>query len=107
MGPLAGIKIVEFTGIGPGPFCGMILADMGADVVRIDRPNSNDSEDYVAGMRSDILARGRRSISLDLKNPDDVETALKLVEQADGIIEGYRPGIMEKLGLGPDVCMAR
>ncbi|TDI58633.1 MAG: CoA transferase [Alphaproteobacteria bacterium] len=107
MGPLAGVKIVEFTGIGPGPFAGMILADMGADVVRIDRPNSNDSDDYVKGMRADILARGRRSISLDLKNPDDVETALKLVDQADGLIEGYRPGIMEKLGLGPDVCLAR
>ena len=83
MGPLAGVKIVELTGIGPGPFAGMILADMGADVVRIDRPNANDSEDYIAGVRGDILARGRRSISLDLKNPDDVETALKLVEQAE------------------------
>ena len=103
MGPLKGIKVIEMAGIGPGPFCGMLLADMGADVIRIDRPGGNN----LLGLKYDVLGRGRRSIALDLKSPDDVATVLKLVEKADGLIEGYRPGVMERLGLGPDVCMAR
>jgi len=105
-GPLSGLKIVEFAGIGPGPFCGMLLSDLGADVVRVDRKGPKDG----GGGRSspaDVTARGRRSVALDLKNPEAIETCLKLLEQADGLIEGFRPGVMERLGLGPDVVLAR
>ena len=106
MGPLSGIKIVEITGIGPGPFCGMMLADMGAEVLRVDRAQSVSGE--APGRPSlDLLARGRRSIGVDLKHPQGVETVLRLVERADAILEGFRPGVMERLGLGPDVCLAR
>ena len=101
-GPLTGVKVVEFEGIGPGPFCGMLLSDLGADVIRIDGPRSRSG-----GGAKDVTGRGRRSISLDLKNSDDVETCLKLLEKADALIEGYRPGVLEKLGLGPDVVLAR
>ena len=104
MGPLAGLKVIELQGIGPGPYCGMMLADMGADITRIDR-SSNVGAD--TGGRVDILARGRRSIGVDLKNPDGVETVLKLIAQADVLIEGFRPGVTERLGLGPEVCLAR
>ncbi|MFN3514508.1 MAG: CaiB/BaiF CoA transferase family protein [Phenylobacterium sp.] len=100
-GPLTGLKIVEFAGIGPGPFCGMLLSDLGADVVRIDRKGQGRSSP------ADITSRGRRSIGLDLKNPDAVETCLKLMEKADAVFEGFRPGVMERLGLGPDVALAR
>lgn len=100
-GPLSGLKIVEFAGIGPGPFCGMLLSDLGADVVRIDRKGAG------RGSPADITARGRRSVALDLKNPAAIETCLKLMEEADGIIEGFRPGVMERLGLGPDVALKR
>lgn len=100
-GPLAGLKIIEFAGIGPGPFCGMLLSDLGADVVRIDRKGGR------GGAPSDVTARGRRSVALDLKSPAAVQTCLKLMEQADGIIEGFRPGVMERLGLGPDVALKR
>ena len=103
MGPLTGLKVIELQGIGPGPFCGMMLADMGAEVIRIDRASAVGQEPR----RADILARGRRSIAVDLKNPDGVETVLKLLEQADVLIEGFRPGVMERLGLGPDVCLER
>ena len=99
-GPLNGIKIIEMAGIGPGPFAGMLLADMGAEVIRIDRAAG-------AATPSDITSRGKRSIALDLKNPASVELALKLIESADGLFEGFRPGVMEKLGLGPDVCLQR
>jgi alpha-methylacyl-CoA racemase len=99
-GPLNGIKIIEMAGIGPGPFAGMLLADMGAEVIRIDRAAG-------AATPSDITSRGKRSIALDLKNPVSVELALKLIESADGLFEGFRPGVMEKLGLGPDVCLQR
>ena len=103
MGPLEGLKVVEMAGIGPGPFCAMLLADMGADVVRIDRrmPAAGVDKKY------QILNRGRRSISLDLKDPDDLETVLRLIEKADALIEGFRPGVMERLGLGPDACFRR
>ncbi|KCZ55228.1 CaiB/BaiF CoA transferase family protein [Hyphomonas chukchiensis] len=101
-GPLDGVRIVEFAGIGPGPFCGMLLSDMGADVIRIDRPG-----DGKPGRAADVMSRGRRSISLNLKDPADVETALKLMEKADGLIEGFRPGVMERNGLGPDVVLGR
>ena len=101
-GPLSGVKIVEFAGIGPGPFCGMLLSDLGADVVRIDRAG-----DVRPGNPNDVGGRGRRSVALNLKDPADVETALKLMEKADGLIEGFRPGVMERLGLGPDVALQR
>ena len=100
-GPLSGLKIVEFAGIGPGPFCGMLLSDLGADVVRVDRKGSGRSSP------ADVTSRGRRSVALDLKSPDAIEAVLKLLESADGLIEGFRPGVMERLGLGPDVALAR
>lgn len=100
-GPLSGLKIVEFAGIGPGPFCGMLLSDLGADVVRVDRKGSGRASP------ADVTSRGRRSIALDLKSPDAIEAVLKLLESADGLIEGFRPGVMERLGLGPDVVLKR
>jgi alpha-methylacyl-CoA racemase len=100
-GPLSGVKIIEFAGIGPGPFCGMLLSDLGADVVRIDRKGPGRSSP------ADVTSRGRRSVALDLKNPASIETCLKLMESADGVIEGFRPGVMERLGLGPDVALKR
>lgn len=105
-GPLAGIKVLEVAGIGPGPFCGMMLSDMGASVTRLDRAGSVKAE-MPDRPSADVLARGRRSVGVDLKSPDGIETVLKMVEQADVIIEGFRPGVMERLGLGPDVCLAR
>ena len=103
MGPLEGVKVVEVGGIGPGPFCGMMLSDMGANIIRIDRKGHRGRVEA----KYDILHRGRRSIGLDLKKPEGVEAALKLVEQADALQEGFRPGVMEKMGLGPDVCLKR
>jgi len=105
-GPLQGVKVLEFAGIGPGPFAAMMLADMGAEVVRIDRADRVRGGDPNEPPR-DILNRGRRSVAVDLKNPDGIETVLKLVEKSDVIVEGFRPGVMERLGLGPDVCQAR
>lgn len=99
MGPLHGVKVIEFAGIGPGPFCAMLLSDMGAEVVRIDRKGGRGANKF------DITSRGRRSLALDLKNPQAVQTALKLIAQADALLEGFRPGVMEKLGLGPDVAL--
>src|SRR5262245_6110217 len=101
MGPLAGVKVIEFAGIGPGPFCAMLLSDMGAEVVRIDRKGGRGANKF------DITSRGRRSIALDLKKPEAVETALRLIGKADALLEGFRPGVMEKLGLGPDVALKR
>ena len=106
MGPLSGVRIIELQGIGPAPFCGMMLSDMGADVVRIDRAANVRGGDP-AKPPTDVLARGRRSIGIDLKHTDGVEVALKLIASADGVIEGFRPGVMERLGLGPDVCLQR
>jgi alpha-methylacyl-CoA racemase len=105
VGPLQGVKIVELAGIGPGPFAGMLLSDMGADIVRIDRAQQVTGD--FSKPNREPLYRGRRSIGVDLKNPDGVEAVLRLVEQADALIEGYRPGVTERLGLGPDVCLAR
>ena len=102
MGPLAGIKVVEMAAIGPGPFCSMMLSDMGAEIIRIDRLNQKGS-----GHRANVLHRGRKSIAVDLKNPQGVETTLELIEQADVLVEGFRPGVMERLGLGPEVCLER
>ncbi len=104
MGPLEGIRIVEVAGIGPGPFCAMMLSDMGADVLRVDRA---DRVRGGGGASFDLLNRGRRSIGVDLKNPEGVALVLDLVAKADGLVEGFRPGVMEKLGLGPDACLAR
>ncbi|MCS5637084.1 MAG: CoA transferase [Myxococcota bacterium] len=106
MGPLEGVKILEVAGIGPGPFAGMMLSDMGAEVIRIDRADRARGGDP-ANPPKDVLARGRRSIAVDLKHPEGIETVLALVEKADVIIEGFRPGVMERLGLGPDVCLQR
>jgi alpha-methylacyl-CoA racemase len=98
-GPLAGIRIIEFAGIGPGPFCGMMLADHGAEVIRIDRPAA-----YLDPR--DPLLRGRKSVTLDMKKPEGVAAARDLCRSAHGLIEGFRPGVMERLGLGPDVLLA-
>jgi alpha-methylacyl-CoA racemase len=105
MGPLAGCRVVELAGIGPGPFAGMILADMGAEVVRVDRPGEGML--FPGAERFDLLNRGKKSVLLDLKRPADVRTALELVARADVLIEGYRPGVAERLGVGPDQCLAR
>jgi acetyl-CoA hydrolase len=104
-GPLAGLRILEIYGIGPVPFCGMLLADLGADVVLVDREQMG-AEDLDLG-RHTIVNRGKRSIALDLKSDEGVQTLLRLVENCDALMEGMRPGVMERLGLGPDVCLAR
>ncbi len=101
-GPLAGVRIVEFVGVGPGPFAAMWFADMGAEVVRIDRPGQRWNQ-----TRGDVLNRGRRSMALDLKKEGAVEVALRMIESADVLLEGFRPGVMERLGLGPRECLAR
>ncbi len=106
MGPLAGITVVEIAGIGPGPFCGMMLADLGADVIRVDRVQSVQGGDPERPP-ADFLARGRRSVGVDLKSPDGVEVVLGLVERADALFEGFRPGVTERLGIGPEECLAR
>jgi alpha-methylacyl-CoA racemase len=107
MGPLAGVRVVELAGIGPGPFAAMMLADMGAEVVRVDRVGGTPAAFDTGGPRFDVLNRGRRSIAVDLKHPDGLATVLGLVEQADALLEGFRPGVTERLGLGPDVCLER
>ncbi|HWB35439.1 MAG TPA: CaiB/BaiF CoA-transferase family protein, partial [Rugosimonospora sp.] len=101
-GPLAGVRVIELGGIGPGPFCGMLLADLGADVIRVDRPEE-------AGTPSPhpILHRGRRSVVLDLKDPNGLDAVRRLVDGADALVEGFRPGVTERLGIGPDECLAR
>jgi alpha-methylacyl-CoA racemase len=106
MGPLTGVKIVEFGGIGPPPMCAMLLADMGADVLRIDRTQPSGLGLPVP-RRFAVMDRSRRSIAVDLKQPQGLEVALRLLDQADALIEGFRPGVMERVGLGPEVCLAR
>ena len=105
-GPLAGLRIVEFAGIGPGPMTGMLLADLGAEVVSIARPVPVDTG-IARAPEYDITRRNRRNLALDLKAPEGVACALDLVARADGLIEGFRPGVMERLGLGPEICHAR
>jgi alpha-methylacyl-CoA racemase len=105
-GPLTGVKVLEIAGIGPGPFCGMLLADMGADVLRVDRLQESDLGLPLAP-KYDVMARGRRSIALDLKQAAAVEAVLDLAARADALIEGFRPGVTERLGLGPEDCLAR
>ena len=105
-GPLAGYKIIEIAGIGPGPFAAMMLSDMGAEVVRVERVQAvRDATSSNANW--DVMQRGRKNIAIDLKQPDGVEALLQLVERADALIEGFRPGVMERLGVGPDICLAR
>ena len=99
-GPLEGVKVIELAGIGPGPMCAMLLSDLGAEVIRVDRQAEVDLG-VNRKRQFNVLNRGRRSIAVDLKNPDGVEVVLKLVEQADALIEGFRPGVTERLGLGP------
>ncbi len=101
MGPLQGIRIVEFAGIGPGPFAAILFSDMGAEVVRIDRKGGRSPA------RTEIYMRGRTAVALDMKKPEGVEAALRLIDRADALIEGFRPGVMERLGVGPDVCLSR
>ena len=103
MGPLEGIKILEVGGIGPGPFCGMMLSDMGADIVRVERKGGLSLTDP----KFMVYTRNRRSIFIDMRESDGVATVLKMVEQVDALQEGFRPGVMEKLGLGPEICLAR
>ena len=105
-GPLVGLKVVELAGIGPGPFAAMLLADLGADVVRVDRP-ADAGLGVPRGYEFDLASRSRPSVAVDLKHPDGIETVLRLVESADVLIEPCRPGVTEKLGLGPGDCMAR
>lgn len=104
-GPLAGLKVVEMAGLGPAPFAGMMLADLGAEVIVIDRVST--AKPSVEQVRTQIARRGKKSIALDLKKPEAVEAVLKLIEQSDILLEGFRPGVMERIGLGPDVCLAR
>ena len=104
MGPLAGKKIIEIAGLGPGPVCGMLLADMGAEVIVIDR-RATSNPSALALANAAIMNRGKKSIALDLKTDGGRDVALRLLENADGLIEGFRPGVMERLGLGPDDCI--
>ena len=106
MGPLKGFKVVEIAGIGPGQFCGMLLADMGAQLIRVDR---KDDADLGIGIpqKFNLMNRSRPAIGVDLKSPSGVDLVLKLCEDADALFEGFRPGVMERLGLGPDDCIAR
>ena len=104
MGVLSGVRVVEFAGIGPAPFCGMLLADMGANVILVERSNAKADDPFALG-GNNIVHRGKRSLALDLKNPEAIDAVLKLIESADCLLEGMRPGVMERLGLGPDVCL--
>ena len=106
MGPLDGKQIIEIAGIGPGPFCAMVLADLGAEVIRVDRASAVPDE-LPDGPSMDLLNRGRDSIAVDLKKEEGVETVLRLVENADALIEGFRPGVAERLGIGPEKCLNR
>lgn len=105
-GPLAGIKVVEFAGIGPGPFCGMLLADMGAEVTLLERAGGTFASQLFGGGRKAVANRGKKSLCIDLKNPEAKALVMQLIGEADVLIEGFRPGVMERLGFGPDVCLA-
>lgn len=104
-GSLEGLRVVEFAGLGPAPFCCMLLADHGADVLRVTRPRAQGDAPHIDA--TDVLARGRRTVALDLRQPAGAEAALELIARADALVEGFRPGVMERLGLGPEVCLAR
>ena len=108
MGPLHGLKVIEFAGIGPGPFAAMLFADMGAEVVRIERKSAVRRPLSLLNLGPlDVTSRGRRAVGLDIKRPEGRDAALRLIDRADALIEGFRPGVMERLGLGPDPCLAR
>ena len=108
MGPLHGLKVIEFAGIGPGPFAAMLFADMGAEVVRIERKSAVRRPLSLLNLGPlDVTSRGRRAVGLDIKRPEGRDAALRLIDRADALIEGFRPGVMERLGLGPDACLAR
>ena len=106
MGVLDGVRIVEIAAIGPAPFCGMLLADMGAEVILIERTGSKAGDPVDLG-KNKITNRGKRSLALDLKDPRAIDAVLRLIDKADGLIEGMRPGVMERLGLGPELCLER
>ena len=106
MGPLEGKKIIEIAGIGPGPFCAMVLSDLGAEVIRVDRVSAVPDE-FPATPGVDLLNRGRKSVAFDLKNQEGIKALLRLVEEADALIEGFRPGVAERLGIGPEECLER
>ena len=107
MGPLQGIKVIEMAGIGPVPLCGMMMSDMGAEVYLVERKSGASAEASLHVSRRDMMKRGKKVIALDLKDQDDIGLLLNLVARADVLLEGFRPGVMERLGLGPDVCHAR
>ena len=107
MGPLAGFKIVEMAGIGPAPFCAMMLSDMGAEVIRVDRTHSPNDVEFLSKGRQGATLRGRRTLAVDLKRPGAADAMLGIIGHADALIEGFRPGVMERLGLGPEVCLQR
>ena len=108
MGPLSGLRVIEMAGLGPAPFAGMMLSDLGADVTRIDRKPAGGAKDSFEDVKAaNFVDRGRRSLALDLKRPEGVAVALELIAGSDAVIEGFRPGVMERLGLGPEVCLAR
>src|SRR4051812_48427124 len=102
MGPLSGVRILEIAALGPAPFCAQLLSDLGAEVVRVDRPGAPGRGVLDVDPRLDLLLRGRRSVAVDLKHPRGAETVLRLVERADVLIEGFRPGVMERLRIGPE-----
>ncbi|MEN9885815.1 MAG: hypothetical protein RL758_393, partial [Pseudomonadota bacterium] len=103
-GPLAGLRVLDVGGVGPGPFCSMMLSDMGAEVIRIDRKHAGESG-LPIDRRFEVMFRGKRSVSMDLKKPVAIEAVRRMVSRADVLIEGFRPGVMERLGLGPDRCL--
>jgi alpha-methylacyl-CoA racemase len=107
LGPLAGFKIVEMAGIGPAPFCAMMLSDMGAEVIRVDRTHRPNDVEFLTKGRQGATQRGRRTLSIDLKQAGAAEALLGVIDHADALIEGFRPGVMERLGLGPDICLRR
>jgi alpha-methylacyl-CoA racemase len=105
-GPLTGLKVVEMAGLGPAPFCGMLLADMGAEVLSIARPEKADADNTKFDVSFDTFARGKLTLQADLRNPTALAAVLEIIAKADALIEGFRPGVMERLGLGPEVCLA-
>src|SRR5947209_8160075 len=104
-GLLGDVRVVEIAGLGPGPFAAMLLADLGADVLRVDRPGGGVLPAGSLEPSSDVLNRGRRSVAVDLKSPAGPGVVLRLIEQADALVEGFRPGVAERLGIGPEVCL--
>src|SRR5258707_2588411 len=106
MGPMAGVKVVELVGLGPGPFAGMLLADMGAEVLRVDRVDEVAKIDHSLPA-TNAMNRGKRSMAIDLKHAEGLETLLRLTDRADAFFEVFRPGVAERLGFGPDACLAR